>query len=187
MRRELFLAVGGFDAQRYRRPAIEDIELGTWVSASGHKIILDSRIKAKHLKRWTLWSLLKIDIFDRGIPWVRLMLRAGTVANTLNVKHSQRLSVVLVYLMGIAVLAAVRWPVAWSVALLLALAVLAINRDFYRYFVARAGLGFALRAVPLHWLYFGYCGVCVLWGTLQHYLEGESGTPVVSSQPPGSD
>src|SRR5215471_1120975 len=113
MRRELFLAVGGFDARRYRRPAIEDIELGTWLSAAGYKIVLDNRIQAKHLKRWTLWSLLKIDIFDRGIPWVHLMLRAGTVANTLNIKHSQRLSVVSVYLIGLALLVAVWWPVAW--------------------------------------------------------------------------
>jgi GT2 family glycosyltransferase len=187
IRRALFLAVGGFDARRYRRPAIEDIELGTWLSAAGHKIVLDNRIQAKHLKRWTLRSLLKIDIFDRGIPWVHLMLRAGNVANTLNVKHSQRLSVLLVYLIGAAILAAVWWPVAWMVALLLALAVLAVNRDFYRYFVARAGMGFALRVVPLHWLYFGYCGVCVLWGTLRHYLEGTPGTPIVSSQPPGAD
>ena len=41
--------------------------------------------------------------------------------------------------------------------------------------------------VPLHWLYFGYCDVCGLWNTLRHYLEGASGTPVVSSQPPSLD
>ena len=88
----------GFDEQRYRRPAIEDIELGTWLSAAGHKIVLDGRIKGKHLKRWTLRNLLMTDIFDRGIPWTSLMLRAGSLANTLNVKPAQRLSVALAYL-----------------------------------------------------------------------------------------
>src|SRR5262245_37669075 len=54
MKRELFLAFGGFDEERFRRPAIEDIELGARVSAAGRRIVLDGRIRAKHLKRWTL-------------------------------------------------------------------------------------------------------------------------------------
>jgi cellulose synthase/poly-beta-1,6-N-acetylglucosamine synthase-like glycosyltransferase len=183
MRRELFLAFGGFDAQRYRRPAIEDIELGTWVSAAGYRIILDRRIKAKHLKRWTLRSLLKTDIFDRGVPWVRLMLRAGAMANTLNVKPTQRLSVVLVYLTALAVLAAMWWPVGWIVTMVLAVVVTVINHDFYCYFTTRSGLWFTLRVVPLHWLYFGYCGFCMMWGTLLHHLAGVLGSsPAAVSQ-----
>lgn len=170
MRRDLFLAFGGFDAQRYRRPAIEDIELGTWVSAAGHRIVLDNRIKAKHLKRWTLWNLLKTDIFDRGIPWTQLMLRAGKIVNTLNVSFLQRLSVVLVYLTMLWVVAAVWWPMCWLGAALSALAVTLLNRQLYHYFMIHAGLWFTLRVVPLHWLYFGYCGFCVLWGTFLHYL-----------------
>lgn len=170
MRRDLFLAFGGFDEVRYRRPAIEDIELGTWISAAGHRIILDKRIRAKHLKRWTLKSLLKTDIFDRGIPWTRLMLRAGASANILNVKTEQRVSVALAYLTGLFVITALWQPLALAVAAASALAVTAINLDFYRYFMARKGLWFTLRVVPLHWLYFLYCGVCVVLGTLLHHF-----------------
>jgi GT2 family glycosyltransferase len=72
IRRPLFLTCGGFDAQRYRCPAIEDIELGTRLHAAGYRIVLDRRITATHLKRWTLGSLLKTDIVNRGVPWVRL-------------------------------------------------------------------------------------------------------------------
>jgi hypothetical protein len=50
----------------------------------------------------------------------------------------------------------------------------AVNLDFYRYFVRRRGLWFTVRVLPLHWLYFGYCGCCVVWGTLLHYLTGDS-------------
>ncbi|MGH9908422.1 MAG: glycosyltransferase family A protein, partial [Pyrinomonadaceae bacterium] len=32
IRRDLFLRFGGFDEKRYRRPSIEDIELGTWLT-----------------------------------------------------------------------------------------------------------------------------------------------------------
>ena len=106
MRREQCLAFGGFDAQRYRRPAIEDIELGTWMSAAGRRIVLDRQIQATHLKRWTFWKLLKTDICDRGVPWIRLMWRARVMANTLNVHPTQRFSVVLVYLTGLSLLGA---------------------------------------------------------------------------------
>ena len=106
MKRDVFLAFGGYDEQRYRRPSGEDIELGIRMSVAGHRIILDPRIKAKHLKRWTLLSLLRTDIFDRGVPWTRSMLRARAVGKTLNVTPVQRLSVGLVYLTSFALLTA---------------------------------------------------------------------------------
>ncbi|MGH9846486.1 MAG: glycosyltransferase [Blastocatellia bacterium] len=173
MKRDLFLAFGGFDEKRYRRPAIEDIELGTWMTAAEHRIVLDGRIKAKHLKRWTLWNLLKTDVFDRGIPWTRLMLRAGSMVSTLNVTPIQRISVALAYLATFALSIAVFWPKALIGAAALGLVVTAINVDFYRFYVRRQGFLFALRVIPMHWLYFLYCGFSAAWGTLLHYLEGD--------------
>jgi glycosyltransferase involved in cell wall biosynthesis len=172
MKRDLFMAFGGFDEKRYLRPSIEDIELGTWMSAAGHRLILDGRIKAKHLKQWTLWNLLKTDIFDRGVPWTQLMLRAGSVVSTLNVTPVQRLSVALVYITLFALLAAFFWPQALIAAAALAVVVTLLNLDFYRFYLNRQGLVFTLRVVPMHWLYFLYCGFSALWGTLLHYFEG---------------
>ena len=54
VRREAFDAVGGFDAQRYPRPCIEDIELGMRLHAAGRRIALDPAVRGTHLKRWTL-------------------------------------------------------------------------------------------------------------------------------------
>ena len=176
IRRDLFVAVGGFDERRYRRPAIEDIELGTWLNAAGHVIILDKSIVAKHLKRWTIWNLLKTDILDRGVPWTRLMLRAGAMPNTLNVKPAQRIVVMLAYFWLISILIAPWWPYSIIAAAAIGLAVTIINIDFYRYFLARSGLWFTARVVPLHWLYFWYCGFCAVWGTMLHYLAGDSQT-----------
>ncbi len=173
MRRDVFLKFGGFDEVRYRRPAIEDIELGTWISASGHRIVLDRRVRCTHLKRWTLRSLIKTDVFDRGIPWTRLMLRAGAVPQTLNVKRGQRISVVLVYLTLLSLAAAPWFPWLGAAAAVLAAIVTLLNQDFYRYFAARRGWWFTLRTIPLHWLYFWYCGVCVVAGTLLHHLRPE--------------
>ena len=61
------------DEERYQRPSAEDIELGIRMTAAKHRIILDPCIKAKHLKRWTLWNLLTTDVLDRGVPWTRMM------------------------------------------------------------------------------------------------------------------
>jgi glycosyltransferase involved in cell wall biosynthesis len=177
VKRDLFLSFGGFDEQRYRRPAIEDIELGTWMTAAGCHIILDRRIKGKHLKRWTLRNLLKTDIFDRGIPWTRLMLRAGAISNTLNVKPAQRVSVALAYLTVLTALAAVWLPLAWIGVPPLAMAVTMLNLNFYRYFAAHSGIWFMLRVVPMHWLYFGYCGVSVAAGTLLFYINDKQAAP----------
>jgi glycosyltransferase involved in cell wall biosynthesis len=171
IKREVFLSMGGFDEQRYRRPAIEDIELGAWMTLAGRPIVLDHRIKAKHLKRWTLWNLLKTDIFDRGIPWVRLMLRSGEIVSTLNVTRTQRLSVALVYLTLLSLLAALFLPKALSIAIALMLLVTLMNLDFYRFFLRRKGLWFLLQTISMHWLYFVYCGFSTAAGVALYYLR----------------
>ena len=54
IRRSVFLEIGGFDPALYRRPAIEDIELGYRLSRSGHRVLLCRDVQATHLKKWTL-------------------------------------------------------------------------------------------------------------------------------------
>ena len=51
IRRNVFLGLGGFD-ESYRRPSIEDIELGYRLTAAGFCIRLDKGLQGKHLKRW---------------------------------------------------------------------------------------------------------------------------------------
>jgi cellulose synthase/poly-beta-1,6-N-acetylglucosamine synthase-like glycosyltransferase len=101
IRRTTFVKMGGF-SRSYGRPCIEDIELGRRLHKAGYRILLNKRLQVTHLKRWTLWSIVKTDVLDRGIPWTELMLREGSMPNDLNVKYSQRISVVLAYgLLGI--------------------------------------------------------------------------------------
>lgn len=99
IRRSVFLEFSGFDASRYQRPAIEDIELGYRLFSAGLKMMLDRDLIVKHLKKWSFWGLVRTDIMDRGIPWTELILRDRHMPNDLNVQLSQRVSVALVYLM----------------------------------------------------------------------------------------
>jgi glycosyltransferase involved in cell wall biosynthesis len=110
IRRSVFLQLSGFDAERYQRPAIEDIELGYRLCSAGYKIELDRNLVVKHLKTWTFWSLVKTDILHRGIPWTELILRDGRMPDDLNLQLSQRVSVALVFLLvAFSTLLAVYW------------------------------------------------------------------------------
>ena len=38
------------------------------------------------MKRWTLFEMVRTDIFRRGVPWMLLIKRTGTIETDLNVK-----------------------------------------------------------------------------------------------------
>ncbi len=192
IRREVFLEHGGFDEERYQRPKIEDIELGLRLAAGRRRVLLDERVQGTHLKRWTLWTMVKTDVFDRGIPWMELMLESGRIEDTLNVSWLQRASVAAVYLMLVSLLAAPWIPGMWLVAVALAVVLLALNFDLYRYLARCRGVVFAIRAVPLHWFYFLYCGVSVVAAVLirmrgraqSQQAHDDGGRVPVSGEPP---
>ncbi|MBB5059626.1 glycosyltransferase involved in cell wall biosynthesis [Granulicella aggregans] len=98
IRTEIFQEHGGFD-ETFERPAIEDIELGYRMVHANRKIALDGSIQVKHLKCWTLKSIIETDIFHRGIPWTRLILRDHFMPNDLNLRMGQRVSVFLVFVL----------------------------------------------------------------------------------------
>jgi glycosyltransferase involved in cell wall biosynthesis len=107
IKKAVFEEHSGFSVN-YERPAIEDIELGYRLKLAKRKVVLDPELQVKHLKAWSFVSLVKTDIFDRGIPWTELILRDKHLPNDLNLQLSQRVSVALVFLlMPVTVLAAI--------------------------------------------------------------------------------
>lgn len=105
VRREVFLRCGGFDVHHYPRPSIEDIDLGTRLAGAGRLIRIEKRMQATHLKRWTLGRIVRSDLFDRGIPWTRLILRCRNLPADLNLAPAQRIAALLAGLavVGLAV------------------------------------------------------------------------------------
>jgi glycosyltransferase involved in cell wall biosynthesis len=166
VRRSAYVAIGGFD-ERFERPSIEDIDLGYRLTAAGYTILLDPSLAVCHLKRWTLSSMIKSDVFDRGIPWTQLILRYGQLgSDNLNVKSSYKICVVVAYLsVASLVLAGIDTRFLGGAAL--GLAVLAfLGRDYYRFFMEKRGVAFALRVFPLHILYHLYNGMSFAIGML---------------------
>jgi GT2 family glycosyltransferase len=166
IRRELFLAAGGFD-EGYTRPSIEDIELGYRLARAGHRLRLDKELQVKHLKRWDALTLLRTDFFARALPWTELIHREGRITNDLNLSLASRLSVVAVYGLGGSLLLALRWPRALALGLLAVGALMALNAPVYRFLLRKRGGVFALRALPWHWLYYAYSGAAFVIGTVR--------------------
>lgn len=159
VRRDVFLAVGGFDSMRFPRPSIEDIELGYRLHAQGHRIRLDKKLQGKHLKCWKLVSWLRADIRDRAVPWSLLIFESGTLVNDLNLKISDRVSAVCA-LLSITLLPASLIYQPLILAALLSLYVMArLNRPLFRFFAARRGWLFALATLPPQVLYYCYSSI----------------------------
>lgn len=183
IKRQLFLTLGGFDVQRYRRPSIEDIDLGYRLKQSGGRIHLVKHVQVKHLKAWTLASLLKSDIFDRGIPWTRLLLRDRSFSADLNLQTHNRVSVAAVYVLLGALLAAPFQPLAILLAVGLAGLLLYLNFSLYRFFYHKRGWLFSLGVIPMHWLYYLYNGVSFGCG-LALYLSDQLKTETIPPPQP---
>jgi GT2 family glycosyltransferase len=174
VRREAFAAVGGFDETKYTRPSIEDIELGRRLRRRGFRIALDRTLQVKHLKRWTLASLLRADVRDRALPWSRLILEEGSMPRDLNLRASDRASAALACasLLTLACAAAtLLFPAPFSsltpstpllpaslscAAASMLAAVFVLNLPFLRFMRARGGTLFALASFGMLTLYYIY-------------------------------
>jgi glycosyltransferase involved in cell wall biosynthesis len=167
IRRDVFVEAGGFD-ETYAVPSIEDIELGSRLVRSGHRIRMVKNLQVKHLKRWRLKDMVVTDLFRRAAPWTEQMLRDGAMVNDLNVKASDRLSVALAFIAAASLAVAWMWPpllVVTGVALAI---MVCLNAGFFGFLLRRRGILFATCAIPMYWLYLLECGLGFGLGVARH-------------------
>ncbi|MGH9685836.1 MAG: glycosyltransferase [Candidatus Acidiferrales bacterium] len=182
IRKEIFMHVGGFDHSRYRKPSIEDIELGYRLVRDGQRIQLNKQLQVKHLKKWTFRNMVQTDIFCRAIPWTKLILETHNLPRDLNLTSRARLSTGLVGLLSAgwlfvflqlaSFLPKLMTPYLllgeFVLAILIVAALVTLNWDVYSYFARKRGRWFAARVVPLHWFYYFYSGaVFLIFGSAQ--------------------
>ncbi len=172
VRRTLFLQVGGFDLKKYPRPSIEDIELGYRLKQAGANIYLAKDLQVKHHKAWKILGLIKTDVVDRGIPWTKLLLENKTkIINDLNLQTSSRISIIAVYSLIFCLLGSILNSATIIPVILLAVLLLYLNWDVYRFFYDKRGMIFAIKVVPFHWLYYLYGGLSFGLGTVMYFSE----------------
>lgn len=173
VRRQAFLAVGGFDSKRFPWPMIEDIELAGRLSRMG-RLRLDPSLQAKHLKRWTVASVVRTDIFSRAVPWSRLILETGVLPDDLNLKLSQRLAALLAPLSLLSVVAApliaILSPWLSSIALLPILLSYLLNAGLFACFLENGGVALFVFGWFLHQLHLTYSAATFAICSVQHRL-----------------
>jgi glycosyltransferase involved in cell wall biosynthesis len=153
VRRETFFAAGGFDERRF---AIEDVELGYRMTTRGIRIVLDPELQVKHLKHWTLVSMVATDVWVRAIPWTILWLEGYRLPSDLNFSIDQRIAAMVAVAIAIVIPAAVfRFHFWILVAALVAIAIW-LNRALYRLLFKSGGLWFAVNGFVLQQLYYLY-------------------------------
>jgi GT2 family glycosyltransferase len=172
IRRDSFLDAGGFDADRYSVPSIEDIELGTRLAADRALIVLDPHLLGTHLKHWSLWNMVWTDFTRRGIPWVDLMLRRRHVSSTLNLGLRHRLSA-LASMAAVLALVRRRLRLATGATLIL----VALNARFYMLLARRRGPRMAVIGIGLHALHHLVAVAAVPAGIVAQLLNRRSGRP----------
>jgi glycosyltransferase involved in cell wall biosynthesis len=170
IRRETLFQVGGFD-ERFKKASIEDIDLGYRLRKFGHRVWLLKDLQVKHFKRWGVFSLIRADFFYRALPWTDLILRESGFINDLNLKIKDRFSVIWVFLILCVSVGAASAPWLWLPAVLMGLILMGINWDLYRFFKDKRGLSFALKAIPMHWLYFLYSGLAFGLGFTRYHVK----------------
>jgi glycosyltransferase involved in cell wall biosynthesis len=152
IRRETFEASGGFDATRYPRPMVEDIELGLRILDAGGRIELHGDIRGTHLKQWTLAMMLRTDLLHRGVPWTRLLIERRSAPATLNLAWHHRVSALAYLALTLLPFASPRLGprrTALTSAALMGVTI-TLNRDFYRLLLRRGGPGLGMTGVALH-------------------------------------
>ncbi len=165
VRRSAFFKAGGFPRD-FKTSSIEDVVLGYKLIDKGFKIRLLKDLKVKHLKKWSLGSVLKTDIFSRAIPWTRLALEKG-LPRDLNFRFTDRVSAIAawVFVAGLCLLAT--YLIFPFLAALSAIILIIYNRKLYSFFYRKGGLLFCIGSVLFHWFYFIYssfvfCAVAML-------------------------
>lgn len=156
VRRETFLTLGGFDESRR---FLEDVEFGHRLIAAGGEIRLDPSIQVTHHKKWTLVNMILVDILQRAVPWTDLIWRQGYIPRDLNVRPSRRVAALLVVSLPLwasaaLALSGVSRVICVSGLVASALIQVCMDSPLYLLFFRRRGVGFGLRSVLCHWLYY---------------------------------
>lgn len=171
VRRDAFLSAGGFDADYYTVPSIEDIELGYRLRRAGGKILLAPEVQGTHLKRWTLRSMLHTDVFRRALPWGRLLQHPELAGAVLNVSNAERLKALIAgAFFATAALGLMHRPFLGAALGLLLVAAL-VSAPFYVVLWRAAGLATALAGLFLHQLYFAYGAATFVWCVVERKLR----------------
>ena len=177
VRSSVFEKAGGYNEWHFSRRQLEDLELGQRIRDLGERISMQPDIRATHLRKWTLRRMVATEIFDRAVPWMRLVKRQLTQDRSLGrgKRAAKKVNIAVTWLGAVcAMLAASRHSVSiWLVAAVCVLALVANNAAQFAFFARARGVGFAVLSVPVDLLYYLIAGVGTLFGWIARQAIGD--------------
>jgi len=165
-----FLEQKGFDVETFKRPSIEDIELGYRLISAGGKILMIKDFLSTHLKVWRFVNLVHTEIFCRAIPWSRLMLKQTGLVNDLNVGIGERLRAVAAGLFVLSLLLALMGWIPFTITMGFSLLVYFINYKLFNLFFQRRGLLFMVGGILYHQFYYLYSTSAFVYCYIENML-----------------
>lgn len=182
IRKEQFLAVGGFDVERFEHPSIEDIELGHRLLQDGGRILLRKNVLSTHLKEWRLGNLLHTEIFRRAIPWSRLILTGSGLPTDLNVGVVEQLRAAVAGLFVLVLLACGIGLLPLGILAIAVIVVVLANKDIALFFLRKRGIVFATGALLFHQVYYLYSSASFVWVVLEQAVLRLTGRASASAK-----
>jgi glycosyltransferase involved in cell wall biosynthesis len=168
--RRIFLKQEGF-AESFTSASIEDIEFGYRLSRQGYRIKLEKSIQVAHLKRYTLRSLIRSDVFNRAVPWTKLMLDSHTFQSDLNTTLANAISVFTVQLIPVTIILSLYYENFLHVVFAEMVLFSMCNLDFYYFLIRNDDFSFSLKSVAMSFVYFYYSGIGLMLGFVYYLKE----------------
>jgi hypothetical protein len=125
--------------------------------------VLDPLLQGTHLKRWTLSDMVRTDFWQRGVPWVELVLRHRSGASALNLGWRHRVSAAAAV---VSALALVRGRPGTAIGGLVVL--VALNAELYELLLRRQGPVGAATGAGLHAVHHVTGALAVPVGVARH-------------------
>jgi glycosyltransferase involved in cell wall biosynthesis len=169
VKREVFFRLGGFDTGFHIRTGGGDLEFGRRLREAGERIFLDKELRAQHLKRYSLWGLLRND-YNRSRGWFRLVARKKMIPHVMkslriaNIYPAFIISVLVSLLLIFSLALSPFFEFSRYMMAFLAAAYLIANYRLFRFLRQEGGTGFLLKAIPLSFVDHLVSGFGVLRG-----------------------
>jgi glycosyltransferase involved in cell wall biosynthesis len=175
VRKEVFFELKGFKTDYLTVSGGGDLEFGRRLKEAGKKIRLDTAIQGKHLKRYTIWSLLRND-YVRGKGWFEFAAGRKVLWDVLkrfrigNIYPAFIASVLISLSLLVSLILALFDGTFLYLTMLFALVHLLMNYPLFRFLRREAGTGFLLKAIPMSFLDhlvagFGVISGCIGWSS----------------------
>ena len=155
VRTDAFRTAGGFDAARYPKASIEDIELGVRLRRRGFTIRLEPELQSRHLKVWHFADVVRSDVLQRACPYARL-LADKRVPAALRLSYADTLRLIVAWTFLISALGVLAGLAPFWLPFALIAAAIGLNWRLFALFGRANGWWFAIRAIVFHQFYYVY-------------------------------